>query len=108
MDITLTLAEWKQMYRPIKNPFSHSGDYFEASANDEKDFVRKQNPLTVWTYGSGDFGGRFIWNGRGANRYGYYVTEIPYGEDDMIIVVVEEAPAEPENFWTSFNLTGKE
>jgi hypothetical protein len=103
----LSFEEWKEKYKPMRNPFLNS-DYFDFVSDEEKEFIRKQNLLTVWTYGSGDFGGQYIWNDwHTVGRFGYYVTEVPYRKGDMIIVVIEEAPDVPVNFWTRENLVGE-
>lgn len=93
----ISYEEWKEKYKPLPESF-------------EADDIRniKPNPLTVWTYGSGDFGGRYIWSDwRTMGRICYYITEIPHKENEFIQVTVEEAPDVCVNFWTKENLGGK-
>ena len=93
----MSFDEWEKKYKPISGTFE---------AGDIRD--RKPNPLTVWTYGTGDFGGLYIWNDwRTIGRICYYITEIPYGKNDFILVVIEKAPDVPVNFWTPENLIGE-
>jgi len=94
MYLEMTFDEWVEKYKPIKD---ENGEVvaFETYGEDEE-FVKTQNPLAVWTLeDAGD--GPFIINERHfVNRILYYVTEFPFGEDDTIIVFVEESDEEEE------------
>jgi len=75
--IELTFEEWKKKYKPTTE---YSFD--TITTNDIK-------PLTIWTEcndGEIDFiVNRFAF----VNRNGYFITEIPYNENDSIIVTIK-------------------
>lgn len=93
-DLNMTFEEWQEKYKPIMNPFTGSKDGYFETGGEEFEFVRKQDPLTIWTDGDGDEGGTYLWNGfRFVNRIGYYITEIPFSEGDFIQIMLS-APDE--------------
>lgn len=85
--------EWFEKYKPIKNSIdtnaSFDGHMFETYG-DELEFVKSQDPNRIWTYGDGDNGSTFIWSGYHiVNRIGYFITEVPFENDDEIQVPIE-------------------
>ena len=90
--IELTEDEWIATYKPIKNHLdtnaSFNGEMFETYGK-EVEFVKQQNPNTIWMYGDGDDGGGYVWSGWGfVNRIGYFITEIPFPENTDIQIRV--------------------
>ena len=88
--IELTEDEWIATYKPIKNHLdtnaSFNGEMFETYGK-EVEFVKQQNPNTIWMYGDGDDGGGYVWSGWGfVNRIGYFVTEVPFPDNTTIQV----------------------
>ena len=88
--IEMELDEWFDKYKPIQNHLdenaSFDGCMFETYG-DEVDFVRSQDPATIWMYGDGDDGEGHIWSGWGfVNRIGYFITEVPCPADTEIQV----------------------
>ena len=88
--IELTEDEWIATYKPIKNHLdtnaSFNGEMFETYG-EEVEFVKQQNPNTIWMYGDGDDGGGYVWSGWGfVNRIGYFVTEVPFPDNTTIQV----------------------
>jgi len=88
--IELTEDEWFDTYKPIKNHIdkaaSVDGHMFETYG-DELQFIKNQKELFIWTYGDGDDGGTYIWNGyHVVNRIGYFLTEVPF--DDKVITQI--------------------
>ncbi len=86
--------EWFEKYKPIKNNLdkhaSFDGYMFETY-DEELAFVKEQDEFNIWTYGDGDNGGTFIWNGYHiVNRIGYFITEVPFENDDEIQITIEE------------------
>jgi hypothetical protein len=62
---------------------------------DEVEFVKSQSPANIWTYGDGDDGGGYIWNGwHFVNRLGYFITEVPCPPNTDIQIQVDESPIE--------------
>lgn len=96
--IEMTMEEWEATYKPIINHIdsnasfqneSGSGIMFETYG-DEYNFVNSQeDPACIWTYGDGDDGGSYIWNGyHYINRLGYFITEVPCPPDTEIQIKV--------------------
>jgi hypothetical protein len=90
--IEMTEDEWVATYRPILNHVemnsSYNGTMFETYG-EEVEFVKQQNPNTIWMLGDGDDGGMYIWSGWGfVNRIGYFVTEVPFPDNTTIQVLI--------------------
>jgi hypothetical protein len=79
----MTFERWLTKYKPIKNPLCdapYGGLMFETFG-EEKEEVRKEgrNPFTVWTLLDNDViipGWHFV------NRLGYFVTEVPFTQEE--------------------------
>lgn len=90
---TLTLDEWIDTYKPIKNPNNDWGDDCSYSAfetyGDDLNAVQAHDYKNVWTEVDGDDGGVYIVAGFArVNRIQYYVCEVPFDEDKYQEVVV--------------------
>ena len=90
--IEMDFDEWFDTYKPIPNNIdtnaSFDGHMFETYG-DEVEFVKKVDPAYIWTYGDGDNGGSYVWNGwHFVNRIGYFITEVPCPADTTIQVKV--------------------
>jgi len=97
--IELTFDEWLDTYKPITNHIDTNASFqneegegimFETYG-EEVDFVKQQDPNRIWMYGSGDDGGTYIWSGWGfVNRLGYFITEVPFSDSEIVQVLVAE------------------
>jgi hypothetical protein len=97
--IELTFDEWLETYKPITNHIDTNASFqneegegimFETYG-EEVDFVKQQDPNRIWMYGSGDDGGTYIWSGWGfVNRLGYFITEVPFSDSEIVQVLVAE------------------
>jgi hypothetical protein len=90
--IEMDFDEWCDTYKPIQNHIdtnaSFDGAMFETYG-DEVAFVKEQDGSYIWTYGDGDDGGSYIWNGWSfVNRIGYFITEVPCPNDTTIQIKV--------------------
>lgn len=90
--IEMDFDEWCNVYKPIKNHIdkdsSFNGEMFETYG-DEVNFVKEQDGSYIWTYGDGDDGGSYVWNGwHFVNRIGYFITEVPCPADTTIQIKV--------------------
>lgn len=108
MSITETFIEqtfdsWLEEFKPITNHLDPHASFQDESGTgimfetygDEVEFVKKQDPRCIWTYGDGDDGGGYIWSGwHFVNRLGYFITEVPCPENTMIQIQVDESPIE--------------
>ena len=56
---------------------------------EELDFVRSQDPRTIWTLVDGDDGNQYVVSGyHFVNRIGYLISTIPFPEDTDIEVPI--------------------
>ena len=90
--IEMDFEDWCEKFKPITNHIdenaSFDGAMFETYG-DEVAFVKEQDGAYIWTYGDGDNGGSYIWNGwHFVNRLGYFITEVPCPPDTTIQIKV--------------------
>ena len=90
--IEMTEDEWIATYKPILNHIdtnaSFNGTMFETYG-EEVAFVKSQPDEYIWTFGDGDDGGGYVWNGWSfINRIGYFITEIPCPPDVTIQILI--------------------
>jgi hypothetical protein len=94
--IEMTEEEWFNTYKPIpnhidKNASFNDGEhgYMFETYGAEEAFVKKADEAHIWTYGDGDDGGTYIWNGWSfVNRIGYFITEVPCPPDTVIQIQI--------------------
>jgi hypothetical protein len=91
--VSLTWKEFEEQFKPIKNHFRTDPDeiMFETYG-EEVEFVKAQNPNTIWTWADGDMCS-YVSNGwHFVNRIGYHITEVPFDENTEyeIILSTEE------------------
>ena len=101
--VEMTFEEWEAAYKPIFNHIDKNASFQDEDGNglmfetygDEVEFVKSQSPENIWTYGDGDDGGGYIWNGwHIVNRIGYFITEVPCPPNTTIQIQVGELPEE--------------
>lgn len=79
-------------FKPIKNKFSNDPDsrMFETYG-EEWEFIKEQDPRYVWTWVTGDMCDIIVTGMAYVNRFGYYVTEVPWEDDmDTVLLSVEK------------------
>jgi len=93
----MTYEEWVAKFKPTLNHLvrdaSFEGMMFETWGA-ELDFVlqvvNNGGKLRVWTYIDGD-GGTYIVDGyRLVNRIGYFICDVPFGDDDVYEIQVSK------------------
>lgn len=94
--IEMDLETWDTIFKPQQNPIddnaSFGGVMFETYG-DELEYVQATDNHYIWTYGDGDDGGGYIWNGyHYINRIGYFISTVPW-EDDVTYQVQVDEPA---------------
>lgn len=103
MFIEMDYDEWLKTYKPIYNHIESNASFQDETGQgimfetygDEVAFVKQQDPACIWTYGDGDDGGSYIWNGwHFVNRIGYFITEVPCPPDVDIQIQVDEPAVE--------------
>jgi len=85
-------SAWEDKFKPIKNHFREDPDeqMFETYG-DEFDFVQKADNRHIWTWIEGDMSDLIVAGYHYVNRLGYYITEIPWeNEDDYALLSVQE------------------
>ena len=106
MFIEMDYDEWLKTYKPIYNHIESNASFQDETGQgimfetygDEVAFVKTQSPANIWTYGDGDDGGGYIWNGWSfVNRIGYFITEVPCPEDTTIQIQIDEPAKECDN-----------
>jgi hypothetical protein len=96
----ITLDQWHEQYIPVTNHIdpeaSWDGTMYETYGEEVK-FVYDFDPTRVWTYVDGDDGGTYLVSGRAyVNRIGYFITEVPVLNDQIIEIQVCEPDNEEE------------
>ena len=89
----ITYDDFVETYRPIQNHIdtnaSFDGMMFETFG-DERDFVREQDPNTIWTLIEED-GDLFVSAGwHFVNRLGYFITAVPWTDPDLTTANLNE------------------
>ena len=95
--IEMTFDEADEKFRFMVNNYdeyaSFDGLMFETYG-DEVEYVKSilsSSPDRVWTFGDGDDGGGYIWNGWSfINRIGYFISEVPCPPDTTIQILVSD------------------
>lgn len=94
---TMTYEEWVDKFKPKQNHLvrdaSFEGTMFETWGA-ELDFVlqcaNEDAKHSVWTYIDGENGTYIVEGYRLVNRIGYFICDVPFGDDDAYEVQVSE------------------
>jgi len=91
----LTMDNWEKIYKPINN---HLGD--NPSFQDERgvgimfetygvelDHVQSLDEHNVWTYVDSELGTDILAGYYSVNRIGYFVTEVPWEDQNTVVSV---------------------
>ena len=83
---------WADKYKPIKNKFNNDPDsYMFETYGEEFEFIKEQDFTHVWTWVTGDMCDIIVPGIAYVNRFGYYVTEVPWENDmDSVLLSVEK------------------
>jgi hypothetical protein len=94
----MTMEEWEATYKPIPNNIDKNASFQNETGQGimfetygaELEFVKKADPKHIWTYGDGDDGGSYIWNGfHFINRLGYFITELPAPDEEECVIQIK-------------------
>jgi hypothetical protein len=83
--------EWAEKFKPIKNHLVNDPDQqmFETYG-EEVEFVSNYDNKYVWTWLQGDMSDLVCAGYHYVNRLGYYISEVPWeNEDDYALLSVE-------------------
>ena len=84
---TMTWDEWYNHYKPITNKITPFALKSFETYGEEQDFVFAQPNENVWTEVDVDGGVYLVAGKHYVNRIHYYVTELPYDNEDQEVVV---------------------
>jgi hypothetical protein len=76
-----TYQSWFDTFKPIKNNITNGADYHFETYGDEYEFVKAQDPNTIWTEVDGDSGTYIISGWHYVNRIHYYITEEKWDDE---------------------------
>ena len=85
----MTYAEWEAKYHPMTNYFTNDGTSYETYG-DDLEYILQQDDRHVWTELDGDNGVYLVNGYHIVNRINYYVTNLPWQEDDDICITICE------------------
>ena len=78
-------------YKPINNKFLKHDDKMYETFGQEVEYIQNHDPKYVWTLVSGDMCDLVVAGYAYVNRLGYYVTEVPWeNEEDYVLISVEK------------------
>ena len=88
----ISYEDWTNDFKPI---YADGEDQLLQTPLDEKNraFIQSVEPNKIWTYGSGEYGGTYIWSGPssyGSDTIGLYVTEVGHDGADVLEIEVFE------------------
>lgn len=89
----ILVDEWVDTYKPIKNENNDWGGDYSAfeTYSPEVDFVWSKPNNLVWTEIDGDEGSYIIAGKHLVNRLQYYVCEIPWTDENLMVAIsIEE------------------
>lgn len=88
--IKLNFEEWEEKYKPIKNHFveyTPYNDYMFETHGKELEHVKKQGLNNIWTLLDCEDETSYICSGYSiVNRNGYFITEIPFNDNEYVEV----------------------
>jgi hypothetical protein len=77
----MTYDYWETNFKPIKNHLVKYDQLTFETYGEEVEFVKAQDPKTVWTEVDGDSGTYIISGYHYVNRIHYYITENPWEDE---------------------------
>lgn len=93
----ISYDEFLDTFLPVKNHIDKNagyGGFLFETYGEEEEWVRKfadTNPNRVWTLLTGlDEGDTLVSGFHYVNRFGYFITEIPFDEGEEIEIILEE------------------
>jgi hypothetical protein len=76
-----TYDAWEKTFKPIKNHLTKYGELHFETYGEEVEFVKTQDPKTIWTEVDGDSGTYIVAGYHWVNRIHYYITENPWEDE---------------------------
>ena len=93
----MTEDEWIETYKPKQNHLDPNQSYLFETYGDELEYVSALPENNVWTLVDGDNGETLILSGYYfVNRIGYYVCEVPWGDEEFYEILINDGEEENE------------
>lgn len=99
--IELDFETWETIFKPQTNTLDPHASFQNEDGEGimfetfgvELEYVQATDNHYIWTYGDGDDGGGYIWNGyHYINRIGYFISTVPW-EDGVDYQIEVDGPA---------------
>lgn len=98
----LTMNDWEAIYKPISNHLDDNASFqdehgvgimFETYGA-ELDHIQSLDEHNVWTYVDSELGTEILSGYYLVNRIGYFVTEVPWENQDTVVIVSSDSDEE--------------
>ena len=84
-------SAWADKYKPKYNHFSKHNESMFETYGEEVEYIQSLDPRYVWTNVQGDECDLIVAGYAYVNRLAYYVTEVPWeNEEDYVLISVEK------------------
>lgn len=85
---------WAEKYKPIKNKFSKHNEIMFETYGEELEYIQNLDERFVWTNVQGDMSDLIVAGYAYVNRLCYYVTEIPWDDENQYVLISVEKECE--------------
>ena len=85
---------FEEKYKPIKNHFSEHAELMFETYGEEVEYVKTIDNNRIWTYIDGDMCSLIVAGWHFVDRLGYYITEVPWTDENEYVVLSEEVECE--------------
>jgi hypothetical protein len=89
--------KWAEKYKPLKNHFQVGIDYAFETYGKEVEYIQSLDPKYVWTWVEGDMCDLIVAGYSYVNRFSYYVTEIPWTDEEEYVLLSVQVECEFAN-----------
>jgi hypothetical protein len=89
--------KWAEKYKPLKNHFQGGIDYAFETYGKEVEYIQSLDPKYVWTWVEGDMCDLIVAGYSYVNRFSYYVTEIPWTDEEEYVLLSVQVECEFAN-----------
>lgn len=91
---------WAEKYKPIKNTIKPSNELMFETYGEELEYIQSLDERFVWTSVQGDMSDLIVAGYAYVNRLSYYVTEIPWDDENQYVLISVEKECECYNYDT--------
>ena len=87
-------SAWADKYKPKSNHLSKYEETMYETYGEEYEYIKSLDPRYVWTSVSGDMCDLLVAGVAYVNRLAYYVTEVPWEDEDTTVLISVEKECE--------------